>query len=199
MNSSCNGVDTLNMILVKKIADWDRQHSNGFEKNILASGYKFGDIENLVIDVKINSAKTFIPDVASLKTIYASYISSASVIDTFEEGKVNIGITLQDNSNSTTSLNAAVNIQLDQTTLMDKWVRVVIPMKDMKFYSETNYTPTAKTLADLSNVVIKRALFVAETKTNEVLRNKVTTWNTATPETFKEMDLSFKKIEFQLK
>jgi hypothetical protein len=199
VNDSCNGADTLNMILVKKIADWDRQHANGFERNILASGYKFGDIENLVIDVKINSAKTFIPDVATLKTTYASYISSGSVIDTFEEGKVNIGITLQDNSLTSTSLNAAINIQLDQITLLDKWVRVTIPIKDMKFYSETNYNPTPKTLADLSNIVIKRALFVAETKTNEVLRNKVTTWNTATPETFKEMDLSFKKIEFQLK
>jgi hypothetical protein len=137
--------------------------------------------------------------VESLKTKYASYITSGSVIDSFEAGKVNIGITLQDNSMTSTSLNAAINIQLDQVTLLDKWVRVTIPIKDMKFYSETNYQPTPKALADLSNVVIKRALFVAETKTNEVLRNKVTTWNTATPESFKEMDLSFKKIEFQLK
>ena len=199
-NDGCNGVDTLNMVLVKKIADWDLQHSNGFERDILSNGYKFGDIENLVIDLKINSAKTFIPDVESLKTKYASYISSGSVIDTFESGKVNIGLTLQDNSLTSTSLNAAINIQLDQSTLSDKWIRITIPMKDMKFYSETNYTPTTKTLSDLSNVVIKRALFVAETKTNEVLRHKITWNDSAKPiETFKEMDLSFKKIEFQLK
>lgn len=194
VNDSCTGVDTLNMILVKKIADWDRQHSNGFKKTITSNGYKYGDITNLVIDLKINSAKTFIPEIATLKTTYASYVNG-SVIDALDEGKVNIGITMYDGG----TLNAAINIQLDQSTLLDKWVRVNIPVKDMTFYSESNYVRTAKTLTDLSNIVISEVLFVAETKSGAVLRNSIGTWSTATPETFKEMDLSFKKIEFQLK
>jgi hypothetical protein len=195
MNSSCNGVDTLNMILVKKIADWDHQHANGFKKITTPYGYKYGDISNLIIDLKINSAKTFIPEIATLKTTYTSYVN-ASVVDALDEGKVNIGITMYDG----TSLNAAINIQLDQSTLLDKWVRVTIPVKDMTFYNEVSYNRTPKTLADLSNVVINEVLFVAETKSGVVLRNTIlNNWSTATPETFKEMDLSFKKIEFQLK
>jgi hypothetical protein len=194
VNDSCNGTDTMNMVLVKKIADWDHQHANGFERNILAHGYKFGDIESLILDLKINSAKTSIPTVAAIKTTYASYVN-ATTVDALENGKVNIGITLHDGG----SLNAAIIIELDQTALADKWVRVTIPMKNLTFYSESNYVRTNKTLAELSNVVIQRGLFVAETNSGAVLRGNINPWSTSVPETFKEVDLSFKKIEFELK
>lgn len=194
VNDSCNGVDTLNMVLVKKVNDWDFQHSNGFERNVLADGYRFGDIENLVFDVKINSAKTSIPSVDSIKTTYASYVNAAKV-DALEDGKVNIGITLADSTN----LNGAIIFQLDQAALSDKWVRVTIPMSKLSFYQEINYNRTAKTLAEFSNVGIKRMLVVAETKSGAVLRGNISSWSTSVPETFKEEDLSFKKIEFQLK
>lgn len=194
VNTSCNGVDTLDMVLVKKIADWDHQHTNGFERNILAFGYKFGDIDNLVFDVKINSTKTSIPTVDSIKTTYSSYVSAATV-DSLEDGKVNIGITLGDSTN----LNGAIIFQLDQAALSDQWVRVTIPMSKLSFYQEVNYVRTAKTLADFSNVVINRMLVVGETKSGAVLRGNINPWSSSVPETFKEMDLSFKKIEFQLK
>ena len=69
----------------------------------------------------------------------------------------------------------------------------------MSFYQEINYNRTTKTLADLSNVVIQRMLIVGETKKGAVLRGDINPWTTSVPETFKEMDLSFKKIELQLK
>jgi len=195
-DDSCNGVDNINIVLVKKIADWDRQHSNGFERNILAHGYKFGDIENLVVDIKVNSANTSIPSVASLKTIYANYVSAAT-IDALDEGKVNVDITLHDGAN----LFGKIIVQLDQETLKDQWVRVSVPMSKVYFYQEINYNRTTKTLADLSNVVIQRMVVVGETKNGSVLRGPIgdANWNTSIPETFKEADLSFKKIEFQLK
>lgn len=191
---SCNGVDSINIVLVKKIADWDRQHSNGFERNILAHGYKFGDIENLVVDIKVNSANTNIPSVASLKTTYANYVSAATV-DALDEGKVNVDFTLHDGAN----LFGKIIVQLDQATLSDQWVRVTVPMSKVYFYQEINYNRTTKTLADLSNVVIQRMVVVGETKKGTVLRGDITPWSTSVPETFKEADLSFKKIEFQLK
>lgn len=195
-NGSCNDVDTLDMVLVKKIADWDRQHSNGFERNILAHGYKFGDIDSLVVDIKVNSANTSIPSVASLKTTYTSYVSEAA-IDALDEGKVNVDITLHDGAN----LFGKIIVQLDQDTLKDQWVRVTVPMSKVYFYEEINYNRTTKTLADLSNVLIQRMLVVGETKNGSVLRGPIgdAKWSSSIPETFKEMDVSFKKIELQLK
>jgi hypothetical protein len=193
-NDTCNGVDSINIALVKKVADWDMQHANGFERNILAHGYKFGDIENLVLDLKINSTYTTIPGIDSLKTTYENYVNGTTV-DALDASKVNLGITLHDGGN----LNAAIIIELNQTALLDKWVRVTIPVKNLTFYSEVNYVRTNKTLADLSNTIIKRGLFVGETKSGSVLRGNINPWSTSVPETFKEMDISFKKIEFQLK
>jgi hypothetical protein len=194
VNSSCNDVYTLDIVLLKKIADWNHQHSNGFECNILTQGIKFGDIENLVFDLKINSAKTNIPSVESIKKTYANYVNEA-IVNALEDGKVNIGITLGDNTN----LNGTIIFQLDQNILSDKWVRVTIPMNKLSFSSEINYKKTHKTLADLSDVIINRMLIVGETKSGSVLRNSINNWDDNVPVTFKEMDISFKKIELQLK
>lgn len=98
-----------------------------------------------------------------------------------------------------TNLNASIIVQLDQTVLSDKWVRITIPMDKLSYYQEINYKKTTKTQADLTNVEIKRMLIVGETKSGAVLRKNITSWNANIPETFKEMDVSFKKIEFQLK
>lgn len=194
INNSCTNLPTLDMVLVKKIADWNRQHVNGFECNILAKGYKFGDIESLVFELKINKEKTNISNVESLKNIYGSY-TNESTVDEIEDGKVNIGITLSDNTN----LNGSIIFQLDQVILYDKWVRVTIPMSKLSFYKEIDYNKTTKNLDDLKNVVINRMLIVGETKSGGVLRGEITNWNTNVPETFKEIDVSFKKIAFQLK
>ena len=194
VNRSCNNFATLNMILLKKIADWNHQHANGFECKILAQGYKFGDIKNVVFDIKINSAKTNIPSVESLKKNYSRFVDESD-IQAMDDGKVNIGITLCDNTN----LNGTIIIQLDQLTMAGQWVRVIIPMNKLLFYQEVNYKKTNKTLEDLKNMVINRILIVGETKNGTVLRAKIANWNTTVPETFKEMDLSFKKIELELK
>ena len=182
------------MILVKKIANWNHQHSNGFECNILAQGYKFGDIENLVFDLKINSAKTKIPSLESIKNTYDNY-TKESFVDALDDGKVNISITLGDSTN----LNATIIIQFDQMTLNDQWIRVTIPVNKLLFYQEINYNRTPKTQENFNNAVISRILIVGETKTGAVLRGNINAWNDNIPETFKEMDLSFKKIEFQLR
>ena len=194
VNNSCSGVDTLNMVLVKKIANWDFQHMNGFERNILSYGYKFGDIENLIVDIKLNSANTSIPSIESLKTTYASYVGP-TVIEALDEGKVNVDITLHDGG----TLFGKIIFQLDQASVSDKWVRVTIPMSTLYFYQEVDYKRTTKTANDFENVVVQRALIVGETKKGAVLRGDITSWSSSVPETFKEMDLSFKKIEFQLK
>ncbi|RYY75121.1 MAG: hypothetical protein EOO52_12530 [Gammaproteobacteria bacterium] len=197
-NADCNNVDTLNMVLVKKIADWDHQHANGIEKAISTAGKKFGDVENLIVDLKINSDKTLIPTVTSLKDIYVPTYVNETTINNLESGKVNIGITLYDGF-GTTVLSGTRIIELDQTALADKWIRVTIPIAELKFCSTTNYNCTTKTLANLSDTVIDGIRFVAETKSGLVLRNSISTWSSTTPETFKEVDLSIKKVEFQLK
>lgn len=193
-NGDCNNVDTLNMVLVKKYADWDHQHANGFEHHIATKNITFGNVDSIVIDLKINSARTTIPTQKNLLDTYSTHTGENS-IKGVDANKVNIGFTLYDG----TSLNAADIIEIDQSLYGDKWIRVVIKMDSINYYSETNYVRTAKKPEDLASAVIKGLLVVGETKTGNVLRGNISNWSTNVPETFKEMDISFKKIEFLLK
>jgi hypothetical protein len=79
---------------------------------------------------------------------------------------------------------------------------VTVPVDKINFYEQIGYnTPTPKTLAQMSSVVIKRMLVVGEVKNGSVLRAPIgeAKWSSSVPESFKEMDLSFKKFELQLK
>jgi len=91
VNDSCNRLGTINMVLVKKVADWTMQHMNGFERDLSAQGYTFGDLASVVVDVKINREKTSIPSLADLKSTYAPYLNAAAVA-ALDDGKVNIGL-----------------------------------------------------------------------------------------------------------
>ncbi|WP_348798930.1 hypothetical protein [Flavobacterium adhaerens] len=193
-NKSCNTISTIDIVLLKKIADWNHQHSNGFECTVLAKGFRFADVQNIVFDLKINSSKTKIPTIETIKTIYSNYVPE-SVVDNLDDAKVNIGITLSDKTN----YNASIIFQLDQEVLKDQWIRVIVPANKLSFYQEIDYKKTPKSLNDFSDLIINRLLVVAETKKGSVLRGNIKDWNDNVPETFKEMDLSFKKIEFQLK
>lgn len=192
VSSDCNGVDTINAVLVKKIANWHRQHSNGFGRTITAFGQKFGDIKELVVDLRVNSAKTKVHTPEALKSVYSSYLSDTSDIDTHEAGKVNVGFTFETSDNQ----RATFTIEIDQDVYADKWVRVTIPSSSLNYYQGA----TPKHASLFTNLVINNLLVVAETRTNAVLRGFIEGWSDATPppERFKELDLSFKKFEIFL-
>ena len=146
------------------------------------------------MDLKINSARTSIPTQKQLVDTYSSYTAESNITG-LDSNKVNIGFTLYDGTN----LSAADIIELDQALYADKWVRVVIKLSAIKFYSETNYVRTSKKAEDFTNAIIKGLLVVGETKTGNVLRGNISNWSENVPESFKEMDLSIKKIELLLK
>jgi hypothetical protein len=202
-DAGCNNVDTFSMILVKKIANWDQQHGNGFERsNILSAGITFSEVKSITVDLKINSANTIIPTVAALKAIYVPTYVAADKIDSLENGKVYLDITFYEkNVSNENDFRAKINFEIDQETMKDKWLRVTIPASALYYYSENNYNRTTKPASDLAAVVIKGAIVVAETKRGNTLRNDISSaaWDAATPpETFKEVDVSFKKIELNL-
>ncbi len=199
VNSSCSDVDTINVVLVKKVANWHRQHSNGFGRTITSFGQKFGTIKELVFDVKVNSAKTKTYTPAELKALYSSYLSDASVVDTMDAGKVNLGITLETSNN----FRAAIAIEIDQSLYADQWVRVTIPMSSLHYYEDINYQSSPRDASLFADLVINNVLIVGETRSKAVLRSDIAGWTdtspTPPPEYFKEMNISFKKIELQLK
>ncbi len=199
----CNNVDTFSMILIKKIANWDQQHGNGFERsnmNMLPESITFGKVKSITVDLKINGVNTIIPTVDSLIDTYVPNYVTAGTINALEDGKVNLDITFYEkNVTNSADSRAKVIFEIDQNTMSDKWLRVTIPASALYYYSENNYSRTDSTVGALASVVIKGAMVVAETKRGNTLRNDIQgAWVDTTPETFKEVDVSFKKIELNL-
>lgn len=207
-NDSCNNVDTLDVVLVKKYANWNEGHSNGFEpNNLLSQNINFGKIASIVLDVKVNAARTLVPTQAALIKTYNTdasgkpYLTAQNNITAVDNNKVNLAFTLQDNGASTV-LSASDIIEINQSMFLDQWIRVVIDMSKIKYCSTTNYNCTAKTPTDLANTLISKLTVVAESSSGGVLRGSMpnvtdTQWNsfTVVPETFKEIDVSIKKLE----
>lgn len=190
-NSSCNNVDTLDVLLLKKYADWDHQHANGFDA-LNIKNVTFGKIASIVIDLKINSARTSLLTQDALVSKYNSYTTEAK-IRARDQGRINLGFTL---TAQDTTLTASDIIDINQTMFLDQWIRVVIDASKIKYCSTVNYYCTPKTQADLASTSIKTFTVVPETGAGGTLRNDITTWSTSTPESFKELDISIKKLEF---
>jgi hypothetical protein len=191
-NSSCNNVDTADMLLVKKYADWDQQHANGFD-TLSMKNMTFGKVAFIVMDIKVNSARTSLLTQDALVAKYSSYTSEAN-LRAYDKGYVNLGFTLigQD-----TSLTAFDIIEINQNMFKDQWIRVKIDMSKVKYCSTANYYCTTKTQTELANTSFTKFTVVAETGAGGTLRNITNpTWSTSTPEAFKELDISIKKLEF---
>lgn len=193
-SKGCNGIHAINVVLVKKYADWDHQHANGFEVMTGSRNLLFSEVDSFVIDLKINSARTSIPTAKQLLDSYSVYTAESN-ISTLDKAKVNIGFTFSDGAN----LKASKIVEIDQNVYFDKWIRMSIKLNSMNFYSEIDYIRAPRTPEDLARAVINSLLVVAETDTGGVLRGKISNWNSAIPETFKELDISVKKIEFLIK
>ena len=197
-NNSCSQVDSLDVVLVKKAANWDHQHANGLEIDLAQKAVTFGQVESIIMDVKINSARTVVPSPAALIGTYKTF-TAENIIQALDGGKVNLGITLYNTKDGPT-LNAAGIIELDQSHYADQWLRVKIKLDGLRLYAEDHYVKTDKTPQELANTVISGLRLVAETRTGKVLRGSITSWNEKpAPETFKEQDLSIKKIELHMK
>jgi hypothetical protein len=196
--ASCHA-DALSMIFIKKYADWNHQHSNGFEQHLVQNKTRFDSVKALMLELKINSAHTQIPSFAVLKQRYGHQIDDTTLAH-LDAGLVNLGINFYgEKMPDGRQLKASIIIEIDQHKFSDQWLRLEIDMDKFNRYSELNYVRTPIDASVIGNQIIHGVNFMGETRTGLVLRNQVTHWDPSTPETFKEMDVSFKKVALILK
>ncbi len=201
-DKSCGGTNTYQAVLVKKYADWDRQHSNGIEPRFLANRISFGNVDSIVLELKVDAAKTLIPDAAKIKSHYGSYIKDADALNNWDGGKVNLGLTLFEEGaeeQENPSFTAARFIEIDQTKYADQWLRITIKGEQLNYFIEQHWKQTPAALADYAKNTIQGLRINPETRSGKVLRNFVPTFDASIPETFKEMGISIKRLEIRLK
>jgi len=195
---SCNGEKVQNATLVVKLSDWTRQHSNGIEAILGRTAPRFNDVEFVLLDLRINSKGTEITSQEALKERYGDYLND-SKFDVFDNGKVNLGITLFEKGaldQSSRSFNSEFFLEIDQDLYADKWLRVMLPIDDFSFYTQKDYQNQSASLANYGDQAVYGFRINPENSHGNQLRNLLgEAWNTSIPETFKQMAISIRRVE----
>jgi len=196
---SCSDRHVQHSILVVKLSDWTRQHSNGIETILDSNSVRFGDVTHVMMDVRVNAKGTHILSSEDLFQRYKDYLPQEK-FEEFDKGKVNLGITLFEDGaldQSSESFNLEYFLEIDQALYADQWVRVLIPLTDFTAYTEKNYKASSKALGTYTNVPIKGFRINPENSHGKQLRNLIgDNWHKDIPETFKEASISLRRIEF---
>jgi len=197
-DESCDSEKVQNAVLVVKLSDWTRQHSNGIEASLNQRDLSFGEATGVLMDIRINSVDTQILGQDGIIARYAPYLSTEQ-FNSFDKGKVNLGITLFENQvldQATESFKLEYLVEIDQSLYFDRWVRVVVPLAEFRAYTEKDYQRVDRQLIDFQKTKIQGIRITPETRNGSQLRNLLgEKWSSEIPETFKEISISLRRIE----
>ena len=197
-DKDCKKRKIQNAVLVVKLSDWTRQHSNGFETLLDQNNVLFGDVTHLLLDLKINQQRTKIPSQEVLNSRYGSLVEKDQIAE-LDQSKVNLSVTLFEKGardQSTNSFNIEYFIEIDQTTMADQWLRILLPLNEFKAYTEQDYSSSPAKLSDYRQQAIFGFRINPETHNGKQLRNLLGDgWNDKIQESFKETDISLSRIE----
>jgi hypothetical protein len=201
-DADCGDINVYNAILVKKYADWDRQHANGLLSTFDNEDLKFSDVKDIVLELKINSNKTHIPDKVTYLANYSQYTEESNLLE-MDHGMVNLGITLygeNDEDQSVETFQGMINLEINQHESADGWLRVVIPAESLNYFVQKDYANTETDLAEHLADKIVGIRINPETRNTKVLRNYVKdAFDESTPESYKEIGISIRQMNVRLK
>jgi len=197
-DESCEGKKVQNVILVMKLSDWTRQHSNGIEAVLEGRDIAFGDITHVLMDIRVNSTGTFILNPDALNDSYKLYLEPEQ-FKQFDQGKVNLGINLyhQGSPNPfSEALNLELFVEIDQAIYADRWVRILMPLSEFKANTDKASSGVTRELRDVHKAKVNGLRINPENSQGKQLRNLIgSDWSADIPETFKQMSISLHRIE----
>jgi len=186
---TCGGESTYQTILVKKFHTWDNTHSNGLETQI--EGDAVGRIQSLVIEMKINSARSVIPSPREIETLYPNLNSTQ--LASLDSGLANIDLVF-----STGNWRSNKILTIDPRLYADKWLRITIPMEKMNYYREVNYVRTYTSYRASKGKRYKGLIINAESQNGQTLQ-RLTGGKPGQAKLFKEVDIAIHRIAYLMK
>ena len=197
-DKTCETRKIQNAVLVVKLSDWTRQHSNGFEALLDKDNVYYGNVTHVLLDLKINAQRTQVPSQDELNSRYSSLLEANQLAE-LDQSKVNLGITLfakGARDQSTRSFNIEHIFAIDQTRLADQWLRIVLPLDQFSAFTQQNYSNISANLKDYTQEAIFGIRINPETHNGKQLRNLIgDRWHDDIQESFKEIDISLSRIE----
>lgn len=192
----CRGEPSFQAVLVKKYADWDRQHLNGIESTFASENLRWGDIDRVELVLRLQREDTLIPSPETLRKAYGEWVD-ASALPAWDAGKANFSLTFFEqgwDEQNEPSFTAQLFIEIDPASQGDRWLRLSLPIAAFTTFTEQNWMPTPRAMADFAEDPVLGLRLNPETRSGKVLRH----WRNPLPpeasEHYKEMALSLHSL-----
>lgn len=199
-DASCGGANTLSLVLAKKTYDWDQQHANGIESQFAGEQLTFGEVESIVLDVRLDPAHSVLPKAADYAAAYGDLLTPDQ-LEELDGGHVNLELTLfgPGAEAGDPSMNAGIIIDVDPEAVGTDWFRVKVPRENLTFYTEQSYERTEVGEDANQNLLVTGLRINPETSSGNEVRVYVGDAfdPLAKPELFKEMAITFAVIEIE--
>lgn len=195
---TCADRSTLEIVLVKRLVDWDRQHVNGLEATWPTRSVRFSDVTDVTLVLRLLPGLSSIPGPEALAEHFAGVLEPEQVHE-LDGGKVNLELTLfgEPANAERPFLNAGTIIEIDPDAHPDGWVRVTVPLEAFEAYTEVAYQRSPSSLEEHPGLFVRGLRVNPESASGRTLRHvQLDDFEPgATPELFKEMALQLALVE----
>lgn len=160
-DSSCNDLLTTTGVIVTKYANWEHQHSNEFVPPLLNANRTFNDVDEVVLELKLNSDNTVIYTNDELASIYAAKLAEVGQtlatmhtedpdleiyprddidladfdFERLDQEKAVLAVSLQNQATGADNVQLERYIEIDPELYLDKWIRITIPVEAMDYFT----------------------------------------------------------------
>lgn len=190
----------IDVTLIKKIANWHQQHSNGLKITFDQQELTFGALNAVSFSMLVDKEASNIPNNTLLQK-YQKYIKSGLIDEVWfdellpENGVVNIALFGEhhENQNIATVMG---NYQLYISESMFSEVNELsIPIEFFDFYQQKDWNETVISFNEIKNIKVLGILITAETKNQKTLRSYLQdSYPNDIKESYIELDLKLKNM-----
>ena len=190
------------LTLVKKLLDWDQQHSNGFEVSL----------HNLDLHVEQLNQLHFKIKLSPLGSVINSTLKALSEKNTWMENPQNYTELLSEQAHFTLIFYGKNNNDAKQRTLhgaysftlksdsKQRWKSVNISPENINYYWQKNYQQEPASITDIKAQTWQGFILVAESGNTKVVRNYIpASFPKKYTEVFNELDIALTDLQITLK
>lgn len=212
-DDTCNDLNTHQVVMLKKYADWNGQHVNGIEVDIASANKTFADIDAIIFEMKIDVADSEIFTSEQLQATYGDLLTDEQY-GFLDKGNVVFAMSIFNErvDNDQDIVQTQRFIEIDQSLYGDEWIRVEIPFETMDIFTnqpwirgETTHEEQATTLADRLHINPEILGTRTESNFGDVIRGLIGGPSDEEfaalniQETYKEMSIRIKRLEVHFK
>ncbi|GHF01415.1 hypothetical protein GCM10011501_33650 [Thalassotalea profundi] len=164
-------------VLVRKLANWERQHSNGIKVDLASKGVTFGNFKTFDFELLINEKKSELPYVEEAVNHYLSEINATIIKEQWleellvEPAKITFTF-VGENHNDPQHKTATASYSYLVSDI-DEVVNLKISQEDLTFSWQQHYQEKAASLGDISSENITAMIVTLDTGNNKTLRHYI--------------------------